>query len=103
MWHIICSPAEGLIRPWPLITVSVWALLLPLGKCILPVFMEKLSKADLTVDTNIHNNCIGILVSEVTKTLEHFDHFLPIQGLGLVLLSCPCLFRVLRLALIGVV
>ena len=41
MWHIVCSPAEGVIRPCPLSTVLVGVTLLPLGECILPVFMER--------------------------------------------------------------
>ena len=76
-------------------------MLLPLGKCILPVVMEELGKSCLAVDTEIHENCIGIMFNEVTELSEHFDHLLSVWGLGLVKLAFPHPFRVLGFALIG--
>ena len=75
-------------------------MLLPLGKCILTVVLEEISKAGLAVDTKIHDNRVGIPVSEVTKPPEHFDHHLPRWGLGLIKLAHPHLFRVLGFTLI---
>ena len=77
--------------------------LLPLGTSILLVFVEKLRKAGLALCTKIHDNRVGILISEVTKPLERFHHFLSIQSLGLVKLTHPCPFRVFWLVLIAAV
>jgi hypothetical protein len=62
--------------------------------------MEELSKAGLAIDTKVHDNHVGIPVSEVTKRSEHFDHLLPVWGLGLVKLAHPYPFSVLGFALI---
>ncbi len=45
--------------------------------------MEELSKVGLAVDTKLHDNHIGVAVSEVTKPSEHFDHHLPGRGRAL--------------------
>jgi hypothetical protein len=63
--------------------------------------MEEPSKACLTVNAKIYDDHVGILVSEVTKPPEHFDHLLPVWGLGLVKFACPHPFRVLGFAFIG--
>ena len=54
-------------------------MLLPLGKSILPVGVEELSKAAFAVDTKVDHNGIGIMVSEVTEPLECLDHCLPFE------------------------
>ena len=45
-------------------------MLLPLGKSVLPVGMEEISKAALAVKTKVDHDGIGIMVGEVTKLLE---------------------------------
>jgi hypothetical protein len=74
-------------------------MLLPLGKSILPVIMEELSKAGLTVDAKVYNNRVGIMLGEVTEPFVHLDHFLPPWGLDFIKVAHPCPFRILRLAL----
>ena len=69
--------------------------LLPLGKDILPVVVEELSKVALAVCTKVDHNGAGILVREVTEPLKHFDHGLPIWGLGLLKLASPRILGVL--------
>ena len=68
---------------------------LPLDEHILPVVMEELSKAALTVHTKVDHNGIGIMVGEVTTLLKHFDHCLPIRGPGLIKLAHSHILRVL--------
>jgi len=90
--HNVYGLAEGVIRPSP----AQYCL-----DCILPVLIEELSKAGLAVDNKVHDYRVGIPDSEVTKPPEHFDHVLPVWGLGLVKHARPRPFRVLGFALVG--
>ena len=71
--------------------------LLTLGKGVLPVVVEELSKATLTVNTKVDHNGAGIMVSAVTEPPEHLDHGFPIRGLYLVKFASPRILGVLWL------
>ena len=75
--------------------------LLPLGKSNLPVVMEELSKAGLAVYAKVHDNRIGVTVSEVTEPPEHLDQLFLVRGLGFLELPIPFILGVFWFAIIG--
>jgi hypothetical protein len=78
-------------------------LLLPLGKCVLPVVLPENSKTLNITDAKVNDYGVCILDGEVSEAVEHLCHFLAFGGLGYVILARPRILGILNRVPIDIV